>query len=975
MATTYRIQFNNVEEQAIECTLTDETGDLDIIDIEGAEDAIRIVSQDNDESKYSPIKAKKCVIKFLNSQSVNVRTFSTGEDNRWLVTVKINSLTVFVGHLEQGDIEEPFQYEENQIVTLTATDGLGVLKTHRLEDVYNVWTPGNTQENRIIDYIAACLGVTGLRLTINIINNLREQDNDDISDTSTFGSIYATLYLNIKTWEDQKVGQYLNCYDILERILGHDCYLTQAKGQWWIIRVKELRCDFNMTKTIFDSDGTVLDFETLNYEHSIGLKDINNTTLPTPDAVAFFSQDKTILSLQRPVKYVALNYKFDNPFETICNETFERGDFIADLSDEVDEDGFTLQAKSYNADCWTYQKGVPITTQDSDVYIKRLFQNGQEKQRFIHFPEAATNAFYYLVNDGLIPVGLNDKFTFSFNVRYNTDFGSLSGDFQHLEAWVRLYADDGTFWSAHGVSGTQTSSDPPGNYWVETASDWLGATSFNQEGEASAIDFTQWQSLSFDSAPIPRSGKLEIILINQDVTDTRTKDFSSINFEYIPYINGNYNTFSSQTDTSTRDGSYFGAIEDEVFISNSPRPIFKGALLKFNGTDYVIVDKFYEGQEYDQTTGPDHLATYGELRVRAYHQQFRNGDEIYRLTAQGLGEGVQDPNTLDDHPDIIHRYFNRDIEPTTNNQGFQLVSQDVDLRNCEWTGTLIKNFDIGIGFVSDTYTFSYGAPGGSTGSGSGGGVGITSAVITADNGLHIDPANNVRLGGSLVENTSIDVTDVLALTITGNNGTANGTLIVNNTDDDTGVGIYGSGPSIGVKGVVTAIGIGVYGDGGSDGSSIGVAGVSENYFALAGVSNNGGALYAQILPVSTTGVAQIAVFLRSSQGTPTNGIAGSVDFQLQFDAGTTITSGRIITTLTDVSARTSTLEFKCLLSNAESTILTLNGDKSIQLTPITSTEASAITPAEGMMLFVSNTNGTFTAVGLWCYENGAWSKK
>ena len=160
MATTYRIRFNNVEEQAVECTLTDETGDLDIIDIEGAEDAIHIVSQDNDENKFSPIKAKKCVIKFLNSQSVNFRTFATGEDNKWLVTVKINSLTVFIGHLEQGDIEEPFQYQENQIVILTATDGLGALKKKRLEYIYNVWTATGCglNQNRIIDYIAACLG-------------------------------------------------------------------------------------------------------------------------------------------------------------------------------------------------------------------------------------------------------------------------------------------------------------------------------------------------------------------------------------------------------------------------------------------------------------------------------------------------------------------------------------------------------------------------------------------------------------------------------------------------------------------------------------------------------------------------------------------------------------------------------------------------------------------------------------------------
>lgn len=727
MATTYRIQFNNFEEQAVEATITNDAGSLGTIDIEGAEDAVRIVSQDNDESKYSPIKAKKCVIKFLNSQSVALRTFATGEDNSWLVTVKINSLTVFIGYLEQGDIEEPFQYEENEIVVLTATDGLGALKSRRLDDIYNVWTPDNLKENRIIDYIAACLGATGLELTINVINNLREEDNDDTTDPTTFGNIYATLYLNIKTWEDDQVGRYLNSYDILERILKDDCYLTQAKGEWWIVRVKELRPDFDMKKTVFDFDGTIVSFETLNYEKAIGLKDVSGTPFAaSPDASAFFSQDKTVASISRPFKSVALKYNYDNPFEILCNQAFERGAFIADLADEVDPDGITLQAKSYEVDCWTYEKGVPLDVQDSDVYIERLFSLGQEKQRFVHFPETATNAFYYLVCNERIPVQVYDKFTLSFNVRYNTDFGSPSGEGEWEQAWVRLYADDGTFWSLNAVSGTASAFFDTATYWQATAADWLGSKVLRIVGEASSIDFTQWQSLSFDSPPMPRSGKLEIILINQDVTDTRTKDYGAINFEYIPYINGNYNTFSSQTDTSTRDGDYFSSIEDEVFIANAPTPVFKGALLKKDGSDFPLVGRFYDGQEYDSGTGPGFYATYGELRVRAYHQQFRNGDEIYRATCQGLTEGSIDTDSLDDHQDVIHRYFIRDIEPTTNTQAFQLVTQDVDLRNCEWTGTLIKNFDTGIGYIIDTYAFSYDAQGsGPGGGGSGGGGGAT----------------------------------------------------------------------------------------------------------------------------------------------------------------------------------------------------------------------------------------------------------
>lgn len=58
-----------------------------------------------------------------------------------------------------------------------------------------------------------------------------------------------------------------------------------------------------------------------------------------------------------------------------------------------------------------------------------------------------------------------------------------------------------------------------------------------------------------------------------------------------------------------------------------------------------------------------------------------------------------------------------------------------------------------------------------------------------------------------------------------------------------------------------------------------------------------------------------------------------------------------------------------------SNILVLDASKYIKMSPITATAASAITPLEAMLVFVSDTNGTFTSIGLWCYENGAWSKK
>lgn len=42
---------------------------------------------------------------------------------------------------------------------------------------------------------------------------------------------------------------------------------------------------------------------------------------------------------------------------------------------------------------------------------------------------------------------------------------------------------------------------------------------------------------------------------------------------------------------------------------------------------------------------------------------------------------------------------------------------------------------------------------------------------------------------------------------------------------------------------------------------------------------------------------------------------------------------------------------------------------------LSATDASALTPVNGMFIYVTSTNGTFTTVGFWGYENGAWVDK
>lgn len=45
-----------------------------------------------------------------------------------------------------------------------------------------------------------------------------------------------------------------------------------------------------------------------------------------------------------------------------------------------------------------------------------------------------------------------------------------------------------------------------------------------------------------------------------------------------------------------------------------------------------------------------------------------------------------------------------------------------------------------------------------------------------------------------------------------------------------------------------------------------------------------------------------------------------------------------------------------------------------RLVQMTSAQASAITPSDGLMVYVTDTNATFTTIGFWGRQSGAWVK-
>lgn len=663
-------------------TLVADDVDQTVNTLDLTDNPIRISVIDNDEDKFTPIRAKQCEIGIYSTGAIDISTFASGGDKRWKVEVTLNYTDryVFIGWLNLSLLSMEFQPHPNVIV-LTATDGLGSLKDVPLTDFSSL---NPTGKNKICDYIAWCLSKTGLNLTLFVVNNLREENNPAVH-------IYNCVYLDAKTFE-KDFGVSEDCYTVLQKILGEYCFLCQTKGRWYIQSIDE-KGPFSYMRAEYTSLGIFLnEVGPVDYPKSIGIAN---------DLSWFGYPDSAPLVVpERAYKSIKETYNYTPPKEIVCNMDFSRGDFIANLSDEV-VDSQTYTVKSYAVECWTYYKGVPVTTQDSSSYIKRLFNsNGYESERYLHMPATATSAFYYQKTDGKFSIHFKDKFSFGLSFKHSTDLGGGSGSVTLTQAWIRLYGDDGTYWNLHADS---TGS----SYWVQATATWTTNQAFIQWiGLSENADFTKWQDLSIESPAAPVSGDIEVLLVNNQTPNSQSKSFASVSLEYIPFINGSYQKYTGQYHKVSQTLDTVAAREREVFISDSPKKLFKGALFRYTGSAYVLAGNF---------TNPNTLTTkpYGEHQAFTVWNQYNRVMMKFDGRVDRLQTDLLDANFFTNVPDLISCFLFTDESNITTDgvsvfKHFQLLHFEQDYNLCAWDGVFVENYSTANGKVyTDEHIFKY----------------------------------------------------------------------------------------------------------------------------------------------------------------------------------------------------------------------------------------------------------------------------
>lgn len=651
--------------------------------LQPANDPYRLINNNGERKKYG-IVGTQAVIRFHSSPEININSFISGtyDDRRYRVTTYIDdeAYVIFRGFLALSESQDVFLPHPVD-TELRAVDGLGFLKNIPL-----TMPDGSTPEDeyQIIKYLVWALAKTGLERNLNVVMNIREEDSGTIA-ADPNGHFYLTQYLDPKTFEDEP-GTCENCYAVLEKILGKSCRLGQRHGEWWIKNTDEYDSQPDYV-TEFDPNGDIVEVhEGAYYNKEIGNGDTWNS---------FLSQERAIVNFFNPSKFGMLKYRLETPKEVPSNIDFTRGAFIADIS---------ADAKKFELDDWEQLWSDEFTDEPgfADIHVRRNYLYGYEKELFLVIP--ASDKFHFVMSKP-IPVTAGDKFSLDVQMRLNANPGG-TGIRRAISTQVRLYADDGTFYTYKSLTSVTDQRE-----WKQCFSDFKTNQRTLVHEWYAEEDITNPVSL-FDGEglPFPKTGYIRLLFYANSLYALTHDTYLNARFEYIPLINGAFRKYSSVSHKVEQAANNNESYEEEIHICDQVKPLFKGSLKKLVGGKYISSERFWNAAVFPGgVPSDDYLHPYGYIEAFNLWNQRRMVQRIFSGSIQGIDTDELDDLNRSDLFSLFHTYILRDPSDHTNNKKFMLLDFDMDLKLCELNSfTLAEVYDTVLGKkYDDPYTFKY----------------------------------------------------------------------------------------------------------------------------------------------------------------------------------------------------------------------------------------------------------------------------
>lgn len=666
----HTIDFNNRINGDVRIEMYKKDIELDVIPLTGTYAKKQYLNGRGD--KFDGIIASELTFGFWlkDTSDMTYDDFIISFHDDWLVKLYNEGNLEFVGFLTPAEGTVPF-LDKPQELSLSANDGLGFLKTEPLTDNEGGLFLGVTT---ILDYIVGALAKTKLQLNVRTYCNIYESSMNDRS-VDPLNDMLNQATLDHKTFQNDD-NSMQDCYTTLENIAKEAFSIYQWKGIWVVKRCGEMQENAGpkIWYTEYDFNGVPLVANLQGFDPAVIRKDrvlhaINaDATLTTMFALKSAKHSY----MYTPWPEIPLNNKFDR------GEVFE----VIDLPDGGQQRKYTIPDWLYGVTNPSIGSTQPpngmLATTDLAYRLSTFTAFDVETDREIVLERNGEGPGHRFLRSSPIPVKAGGR------IEVTVDFKtSAAGTGTRFYLLVMLEPQP----AATGFRLAQLGGVPSDGVgilnWNNTSSLQFVAKSY-QVGE----DAANYTSFTLSTPQLPATGLLYVILMSFDPPVGRVVMYKNFSFTYTPYIAGSSKQIKGDYWLTSQDSDYRDKVDEEIFISDSPEKIFKGALLRNDQTTLTT----FTWRRLDH----DEQRAYSEImnlaRINAAYRRFK---KIYG-TFGGTTYHPENMGTVVE-PLGFHQHFTFPNAPELNSKVFELVPPlSIDYGQGEISGTFVESLDTNI---------------------------------------------------------------------------------------------------------------------------------------------------------------------------------------------------------------------------------------------------------------------------------------
>jgi hypothetical protein len=655
MALKYQIIFKTRENHTCKVNFVIDGYSGSVIELQGADSPFILREFNTDEDLFKPLRPQQAEISFISQTNVTIDDFLGNSDEYCFIGFEFLSTTQYYwsGYLLQDDFQETWQ-DTKHIITLRATEGLGMLKNNPITDFDGDELRGRYTPYELLDYASNGSVLNFIRT--HVISNLYHTTMDD---TLSIPSI-DQCYIDVKTFSTGD-GFYEDAYTVLEKInSAFSQTMFQYKSRWYFLRLEELYIpNANNLRVININTLGTNNKTNERFDINVG---VNEEVKPiNPEMIRF---------INRPTKVDTVNVSYNYFTEILCNQNWKRGTLITSTS----------TYKTYTVDNWTAYKGLretptPVTVANYKKETLDIYGNITDSFLYLEYETTGTanSADWWQSCD--IQVNKGDVLNLSFDWKWN-ETGVITSPIPTFNVAQVLYKADASPQFRAGLNNSGA--------WVLYPGDWDSLSSPNIPyltvlPSDSSTTQNGYFNVSVQSLPIIRNGIVRILLHNT-VALSYDNIWSNLQFTIDGTINGLLSdTISGDFDRYTKSENYKGNFEDEIYLDDLPNNNFKGTI--YDESNSALTTPTWYRFRYDTEEfrfKKQNLIAHFE-NTRFYRNKI--DATFYGLTWNDGTNPIGLINTIkfvDDDPNKIYYILNL---------------KEINFSNSTWSATLIEVYD------------------------------------------------------------------------------------------------------------------------------------------------------------------------------------------------------------------------------------------------------------------------------------------